>query len=114
MPMPFTIAEHRTAQAPVLQQLDGVVAVSHQRVVEADLPEFVDHCQAASQRGIEQRAIQEGCLAAAQKAGKNRHGRADVHARGLPGTRRARLCAHDHRRCGASRTSRIRGFGDAK
>jgi hypothetical protein len=73
------VAAHRTAQAAVGKQDDGVVAGGDEVVVEADLPELVDDHGRVRHAGLREQPVDQRGLAAAEEAGDecdlgSRHG----------------------------------------
>jgi len=56
-----------------LQQHHVAADLLHEQMVEADFTEFVHQHQAAGHAPVAQHAVEEGRLAAAEKAGDQRH-----------------------------------------
>src|SRR5262245_39042137 len=70
----YKVITDRAAQAPRLQSDEALLASLDQIVIEPDLAELVDDNRRARElRGVEQACEQRG-LAAAEKAGQQRHG----------------------------------------
>src|SRR5262249_55057041 len=67
------VAEHGAAEAAVFEHHDGVIAGRHQRMIEADLAEFVDHHGGLRQRRMAQAAVEQSRLAASEKSRENRN-----------------------------------------
>ena len=67
------VAAHRAADATIGHHRDLAADGRDQQVVEADFPELVDDHRAVGHAGMAQNVIEQGRLAAAQKARDQRH-----------------------------------------
>ena len=78
------IAAQGAAQAPGRQQRDLAVEALVEAMVERRLAEFVDDHEGLGQRGIAEQAVEEACLAGAEKAGDEMDGNHGPTGTSLP------------------------------